>query len=212
MVMASRRTYADAVSWTRSARPRELSRSGFAVRAFGVFFVMGIAGFGVASIASPESFGQGGARVLSLGWPSIALVAMILIAAAVLIANRRRLARLASRNATNPYSLDPGQESAFEPAVNALSACARPLQIRFGIAWSWGPALVGVAGAVLAASAAYFAVYLVLAGFEVGLEIVAVAAGNLVVGFALFMVAAARLTTWRFATTVYRTVSPGSLS
>jgi hypothetical protein len=211
VVFASRRTYADARSWTKSTRPSGFSRVGFAIKSFGAFFLAGTVGFGLFSMASPESFGQRGARVLNLGWPSAVLVGMILVAAGVLIAHRNGLSRLAGRNLTRPYSLGAGEDRAYEAAMNAVSACPRILQVRYALAWSWGPAVAACAGAILAISAAYYAVYAILAGGQVGAEIVLFALGNIVVGFGVFLITASRLVTWRFATSVYRTVSPGYL-
>ena len=211
MVMASRRTYADAVAWTKSTRPPDFSRARFALDWLGAFFLAGIIAFGVASVATPQSFGQRGARVLNLGWPSVALVAMIAVSLIVLVVNRRRLASLMDKNLTSPFSLRPGQDRAYEAAVNALSACPRLFQLRFFAGWIWGPGAIAFLGAILAVSAAYYAVYSVLAGFDVGAETASLAIGNVLGGLVLFMLGAVRLATWRFAATAYRTVSPSYL-
>jgi hypothetical protein len=211
MVTAYRRTYADAVSWTKSTRPATFERDAFAVKSCGGFFFAGIVGFGVASIVSPETFGQRGARVLNLGWPTLALVAMIAVGVGVLLAQRGRISWLLSRNLTAPFSLRPGEERAYEAAVNALAACPQPLQARFALAWSWTPAIAACVGALFALSAAYFAVYVVLARGEVGTETLAMGLGDAVAAIGVFAAAAARLVTWRFATAVRRAVAPGYL-
>ena len=211
MVMAARRTYADAVSWVRSARPPDFARGSFALKAFGAFFVGGVGLFGLAAIAAPASFGQEGARTLGLGWPSAVLAALIVAAAVVGALNRRYLAWFVGRNLNQPFSLGPEQSRPHDGAVDALAACVRPMQVRFALGWSWMPALAAVVGALLAVSAAYFAIYALLAGFDVGAETAVVAVADVVLSFGLFVVAAARLSTWRLATAVYRTVAPGML-
>jgi hypothetical protein len=212
MVLSTRRTYADAVSWINSARPAAFRRVRLAGKIFGGFFLAGVVGFGLASLVSPEGFGQEGARVLNLGWRTVALVGMIVGGTIILVLNSRRIAALASRNLTRPYALGPGEGRAYEAAVNALAACARPLQLRFALARSLGPALFACAGAVLAVSAAYFAIYSVLGGFDVGVETAASAVGSVVLSFGLLLVAAPRLATWRLATSVYRVVTPRYLA
>lgn len=207
MVMASRRTYADALSWVRSTRP-PLGRGRPAVRIFGGSFVAGLAVLGAVAAISPENFGQKGADVLRLGWPSIALVALFVAGVAGLFALRRIVAGIASRNLRGAYAPAAGEQHAFEAAVNALAACPRALQLRFAAGWVWGPAAAACGGAVLAVSSAYFVIYAVLARFDVGVETAVAAAVDVLLGLAILALAANRLTTWRMANGVYRTVAP----
>jgi hypothetical protein len=209
--MASRRTYADAVSWIKSTRPEGFARGPSAVKTFGGVFLAGVAGFGAGSIVSPDSFGQEGGRALNLGWPSALLVGMIAISVFVLALHRRRITWLANRNLRHARALTPDESRPYEAAVNALAACPRLYQLRFALAWSWGPGLAACLGALLAVSAAYFAVYSTLAGFDVGAETAAFAAANVLAGLILLTLAAARLSTWRVATAVYRAIAPGYL-
>jgi hypothetical protein len=208
MVMASRRTYADAVSWIKSTG-EAARRGGFAMKAFGGFFCAGVVGFGVAALASPEDFGQPGGHVLRLGWPSMVLVGIVVVATGVLLGYRRHIAAIASRNLRRPYSRGPDESRAYEGALNALASCPRPLQLRFAAGWIWGPALGACVGAVLAISAAYFAVYSVLARFDVGAETAILAGADVVLGLLIFAMAARRLATWQLASSVYRAVATG---
>lgn len=203
--MSSRRTYADAVSWIKHARPADLDRTGMAFRIFGACFAAGVVAWGVGAYVRPESFGQPGAKVLSLGWPTAVYAALVVAAAGALVLARRRIAWVAAR-VREPYERVLAEDPSYEGAVNALAATARPLQVRFAIGWTWGPMIVVVAAILLAFSAAYLVVYGVLAGGDVGWETYAIAVGDVVLGAVLLIAAAGRLATWRLATSVYRSV------
>jgi hypothetical protein len=205
MVMSTRRTYRDAVGWIKSGRPAAGDRRRVGWRIFGGCFAVALFVWGAGAYASPESFGQPGAEVLSLGWPTIVLVGLAVGSAVGLVLARNRIAWIAAR-VKEPYERTLSEEPGYEGAVNALAACARPLQIRFALGWTWGPMLAVIASAVLAFSAAYLVVYAVLARFEVGWQTYAIAATDVLVGAGLLEVMRGRLATWRLATSVYRSV------
>lgn len=174
-------------------------------RIFGACFATAILVWGGGAYASPESFGQPGAEVLNLGWPTIVLSGLVLASAAALALARKRIAWVAAR-VREPYERNLSEDPAYEGAVNALAACARPLQVRFAIGWTWGPMLVVVGAAFLAFAAAYLTVYAVLSRGEVGWQPYAIAAGDVVVGIGLLSAMSGRLVTWRLATSVYRSI------
>lgn len=201
----------DAISWIESARPAGSNRWGVAQRVFGGFFLAGLVLFGALAIASPDDFGQAGGDTLHQGWPSLALVATIAVGAAGLFLARRRISAIAERNLTGREPMSGPEQHAFEPALNALAACARPLQIRFAVARVWLPGAAACLGALLAASASYFGVYALLARGEVGVQTVALALGDVVIGLGVLGLATPRLSTWRLARRVYSAVTPGRL-
>jgi hypothetical protein len=207
MVMSSRRTYADAVSWMRHGQPSALDRRGLAFRIFGACLAAGVLCWGVGAYFSPDSFGQPGGEVLSLGWPSAVYGGLVAGSALALLLAGRRIAWVAAR-IREPYERTLVEHPSYEGGVNALEACARPLQLRFAIGWTWGPMIAVVAAALLAFSSAYVIVYTVLSRFEVGWQTYAIGIGDAAVGLALLLTVAGRLTTWRVATSVYRSVIP----
>ena len=206
MVMSSRRTYADAVAWIKRGRPDDLDRRiALAFRIFGACCATGIVGWGIGAYLSPASFGQPGAKVLSLGWPTAVYAALVVVSAIALILSRNRIRWVVAR-VREPYERTLSEHPSYEGAVNALASCARPLQLRFALGWTWGPMLIVIVAAVFAFSAAYLCIYAVLAGFDVGLQTYAIAAADVLAGVTLLSVAAGRLSTWRVATSVYRSV------
>lgn len=205
--MSSRRTYADAVGWIKSARPPAAERSGVPTRIFGGCFAAAVVAWGAAAYVKPESFGQPGAEILSLGWPTLVLVGLVLGCVVGLGLAAKRIAWIAAR-VREPYERTLSEEPQFEGAVNALAACARPLQLRFALGYAWGPTLAVIASVILAFSAAYLTIYAVLARFEVGWQTYAIAAADVIVGIGLLRIMAGRLATWRLATSVYRSIMP----
>jgi hypothetical protein len=159
----------------------------------------------VGAYLSPKSFGQPGADILSLGWPSIVFVGLVLASAVGLVLSRARIV-WAVRRVREPYERTLSEDPAYEGAVNALAACARPLQIRFALGWAWGPMLVVIAAGLLAFSAGYLVVYAALSRFDVGWQTYAIAIGDVVLGVGLLTVMAGRVASWRLATSVYRSI------
>jgi hypothetical protein len=205
MVISSRRTYADAVSWIKNSRPSDFSAASRAFRIFGGCLAIAIVVWGAGAYLSPESFGQPGAKTLSLGWPTAVYLALIAISLGAIFLARSRIGWVAAR-VREPYERHLTDDPSYEGAVNALAACARPLQLRFALGWTWGPMLAVIAAAVLAFSAAYLVIYAVLAQFDVGWETYAIGAGDVVLGIGLLLVMGRRLSTWRLATSVYRSI------
>ncbi|HEY7873986.1 MAG TPA: hypothetical protein VIG64_02570 [Actinomycetota bacterium] len=205
MVISSRRTYADAVSWIKHGELEGLERGALAFRLFGAFLAAGLVGWGIGAYVSPESFGQPGADVLSLGWPSAIYAGLVLVAAAALVLSRRRIAWAAAR-IREPYERTLAEHPSYEGAMNALAACARPWQLRFALGWTWGPMIAVVAAAFLTFSTAYLIVYAVLSSFDVGWQTYAIGAADAALALSLVVVIAGRLSTWRVATSVYRSV------
>jgi hypothetical protein len=205
MVMSSRRTYRDAIRWVTDGRPSPAERKGVPARIFGGFFAVALMVWGVGAFVSPESFGQPGADVSGLGWPTIALLGLVGGSALALFLARDRIVWVA-RRVREPYERTLAEDPAYEPAVNALAACARPLQLRFAFGWTWGPALAVIAAGLLAFSAAYLAIYALLARGDVGWQTYALAAGDVLGGIGLLRVMAGRLASWRLATSVYRSI------
>lgn len=205
MVMSSRRTYADAVAWIKRGRPEDLDRTVLALRIFGACFAIGIVGWGIGAYLTPEKFGQPGAEVSSLGWATALYAALVVGSALALLLSRARIAWVAAR-VKEPYERTLSEHPSYEGAVNALASCARPLQLRFALGWTWGPMVAVLAGAVLAFSAAYICIYAILGRFDVGLQTYAIWAVDVLVGVILLALAAGRLSTWRVATSVYRSI------
>jgi hypothetical protein len=205
MVMSSRRTYADAIGWIKSARPPAGDRKGTPGRVFGACFAVAVVIWGVGAYVSPESFGQPGAEVLSLGWPTLVLVGLVVACAVALFLARDRIGWVAAR-VREPYERTLSEDPAFEGAVNALAACPRPLQLRFALGWTWGPMLAVVASVVFAFSAAYLVIYAILSRLEVGWQTFALGAADVALGVGLLAIMAGRLATWRLATSVYRSI------
>jgi hypothetical protein len=205
MVISSHRTYADAVSWMRHGRPADLDRKALAFRIFGGCLAVGIVGWGAGAYVNPESFGQPGGEVLSLGWPSVIYAALVVASAGALVMSRRRIAWVAAR-VREPYERALAEHPSYEGAVNALAACARPMQIRFAVGWTWGPMIAVVTAALLTLSTAYLVVYAVLSRFEVGWQTYTIVAGDAALALILLIAFAGRLSTWRVATSAYRAV------
>jgi hypothetical protein len=203
--MSSRRTYKDAVAWIKSSRPPDATSGPRPARIFGACFGVAIVVWGVGSYVSPESFGQPGAQVLRLGWPSTLLAGLVVASAAGLVLARDRIIWTAAR-VREPYERHLSEEPAYEGAVGALAACARPLQLRFALGWTWGPMVVVIVATVCAFSAAYLTVYAVLARFDVGWETYAIGAANVLAGLGLLTIMRGRLSTWRLATSVYHSI------
>ena len=201
--MSSRRTYKDAIGWIKSSR--SAGEAPVPWRIFGGCFAVATLVWGAGAYGSPESFGQPGADVTSLGWPTVVLVGLVLASLAGLAGARSRIAWTAAR-VREPYERNLAEHPAYEGAVNALAACARPLQLRFALGWTWGPMLAVVAAAILAFSAAYLTIYAVLARFDVGWQTYAIAGADTIAGVGLLTLTRGRLATWRLATSVYRSI------
>lgn len=209
MVIAAGRAYADLVRWMKKARPRglrpwRLTRSIFRACVVGSTLVLG--GIG---LLRPSRFGSLSSRPGGgPEWWALALfVALCLIAVVV---RWRRTAGAAAR-LMEPWRRSLRELPSFEPAASALESCPAPLRTRFAIGWVWGPALLVVAGAFFAASAIYFVIDAILAGFSIGWEQPLLAVINMILSLVVLRVGAGRLATWRLAWSVHREVTGGYL-
>jgi hypothetical protein len=208
MVIAARRAYSDATRWVRSSRPKRLHGWNRAGILFVNTFLAGILFLGIIGILAPSRFGSPGATAFRSGLPAVALVGIAALCGVFAFIRRHEIA-WAIRRLREPARRAVSEDPAFEGAVNALEACPRPMQSRFALFWVWGPTAMFILGAVFAFSAAYFVIDAILARFSVGWEQAALGAGNAVVSLAVFRVAAARLATWRLASSVYRSATEG---
>ncbi len=207
-MLASHRAYADATRWIRSARRRRIAPDTFARGAFTGSFVFGITLLGAIGAVAPGSFVAPGSRTARSGWPALILLGLVGICLLYLLAKGRFLVWLAARLA-DPFRRPLAEDPSYEGAVNALSACARPYVTRFALAWVWGPVALAVLGLTFAFSAAYFLVDAVLASFRVAWTQPLYGLAFALLSFAAFRAGAPRLTTWRLAASVHRSVTTG---
>jgi hypothetical protein len=208
VVLEAGRSYKALKRAVRSARPAQIARLWFARRAFGGSFAAGIAILGVIGLVAPDNFGQAGAAPLRSGWPSVALGSLIVTCVAYAIARREHLAWLGAR-VREPLMRPLEEHPAFSEAADALAACPAALRLRWAFGWVWGPVAWAIVGGTLAFSAAYFVVDALLAGLRVGPGQPLYALAFAVASLAVFAAAAGRLSTWRFASSVYKEVTTG---
>jgi hypothetical protein len=207
MVTSSGRAYADATGWIKSSR-RRFDKMHYAQKGFGAAFLSALILLGAIGVISPQAFGSTGSRTLRTGWPSWVLLGLIGLALIYAI-SKWRFIRWALRRVRDPFVRAPAGDPRYEGAADALAECPQAYRTRFSIWWVWGPVALAFLGSVCAFSVAYFVVDAVLAGFEVGWETPLLAGVNLIVGLVLFRLAASRLSTWRMALAVYRSVTQG---
>jgi hypothetical protein len=207
MVTSSGRAYSDATDWLKSSR-RRFDKMAYAQKGFGAAFVAGLIVTGAIGVLSPAAFGSTGSRTLRTGWPSWLLLGLIGLAV-LYAAMKWRYVRWAINRFRDPFVRAPEGDPRYEGAADALAACPAAYRTRFAFWWIWGPALLALLGTMCAFSVAYFLVDAVLARFEVGWETPVLAGINLVLGLLLFRLAATRLSTWRMAVAVHRSVTQG---
>ncbi len=209
MVIAAGRAYADLVRWMKKARPRglrpwRLTRSIFRACMVGSTLVLGGIGLIRPSRFGSQSSSAGGGPE----WWALGLLVALCVVAVML--RRRPIAEAAAR-LVEPWRRPLTDLASFEPAASALESCPAPLRTRFAIGWVWGPALLVVAGAFFAASAIYFVIDAILAGFSIGWEQPLLAVINMILSLVVLRVGAGRLATWRLAWSVHREVTGGYL-
>jgi hypothetical protein len=207
-MMSARRAYSDAVKWLRSARPSRLSRLRFAEGAVGATITAATPLLCLIALGSPEAFGSPSSNTLRSGWPLYALLAVLVLSILYLI---RRAAHIkwAIARIREPFVRAPEGDQRYENAADALAHCPGPLKTRFALWWIWAP--IGAAGLATMSgfSAAYFVIDAILASGNVGWGHPVLAAVNLAVSLILYAMAAGRLTTWRLAFAIHKSVTVG---
>jgi hypothetical protein len=203
----SRSAYADATGWIKSSR-RRFDKMRYARKGFGAALLAGLLLLGTIGILSPRSFGSTGSRTLQTGWPKWVLLGLIALCAIYAISKWRYI-RWALRRVRDPFVRAPAGDPRYEGAADALAESPAAYRSRFAFWWIWAPVLLVVLGCMFAFSVAYFVVDAVLAGFEVGWETPVLAGVNLILGLLFFRLAASRLSTWRMAVAVHRSVTQG---
>ena len=210
MVLEGRRAYSDAVSWVRLARPGDIHKTRFAWRSFVRSFFAGIIVLGVIGLITPSRFGTPGATAFGSGWPAFVLLAVVVLCSIVAVIKRRNIAWLAER-LREPWRRPLTERPNYDDAVDALAACSDAQQSRFAFSWVWGPMVVVVLAVLFAFSTAYFLVDAILQRFVVGWETPILAAANALLSLILWRLVAVRMSTWRFAASVYKSASTGYL-
>jgi hypothetical protein len=204
MVMAAQRAYSDAVSWMKEARPGGLQAGGLAWRLFRAIYVAAFLVLAAIGVLSPSRFGNPNSRPLrSAEWIALAVITTVV---AVLVAIRRERVTASIRRLTEPFRR-PLDHPSLEPAANALDSCPAAYRTRFALGWVWGPAAAVVLATVLAASSAYFLIDAVLARFEIGWQQPVLAGGQALVGLLVLRAVASKLSVWRLALSVHRSVT-----
>lgn len=208
MVLERRRAYSDAVAWVRLARPHRLAAGRFAWRCFLRSLFAGILVLGLVGLATPSRFGAPGAAAFRSGWPAFTLLGLVALCALVAVVRRKRIASLIER-LREPWRRPLSDWPNYEDACDALAACPESQQSRFAASWVWGPMVGALLAVLFAFSAAYFLIDALLQRFVVGLQTPILAAANALVSIILWRLVAVRISTWRFAASVYKNVSTG---
>jgi len=208
LVIAAQKAYANSVKWVKSGRAPRRYRWRIAQRAFGGSFVAGILLMSLIALVSPDSFGAPGSNTLRSGWPLYVLLGLIGVSVVFLLTGWRRAIWLLAR-LRDTLLRQPEGDPRYEGAAANLAETPGPFRLRFVLWWVWGPAAIAVLGGMCSFSAAYFLVDAVLARFRVGLETPILAAANLILSLVVFRLIAARLSTWRLAVSVHRSVTQG---
>jgi hypothetical protein len=208
VVLAAGRAYSSAKKATRAARSRHVARGTFGRRCFAGCFTAGVIVLGGIGLASPAQFGQPGASTLRTGWPSIALLVLVVGGLLLGVARRRRLVWLLDR-VREPYVRPLEDHAGYDDAVDALQSCPAALRTRYAISWVWGPMAWAVLGCTFAFSAAYFLVDAILARGRIGWAQPLYAIGFALLSWGVFGAAAGRLTSWRFAASVHKEATTG---
>ena len=206
MVVAATRAYGDLIRWVKSARPRDLPAWWFARRDWLAALNAGILVMGSIGLLSPPAFAAPSSVALGRGWPSLALLGIMLPCATYAAAKAARIKRAVLRM-VEPWTRPPSENPAWDGAVGALAACPSPLRTRFAVEWVWGPALGVALATTFAFSCAYFIVDAVLARFLVGWEQVVYGASFAGLSLGAFRVVAVRVATWRLCVSVRREVA-----
>ena len=202
------RAYSDAVKWLKSARTRRTKRLQFAERALGATVAAALPLMCGIALLSPGSFGAPASSTFDGGWPLFALLGLLALSTLLLLVNFKRIRWFFAR-AREPFVRPPTGDQAFEGGADALATCSGSQQTRFAIWWIWGPAGIGLLGVITAVSASYFLIDAILARFDVGWGHLVLAAGNLLLGYIFFALAARRLATWRWAVAMHKAVTTG---
>lgn len=210
MVLERHSAYSDAVAWVRLARPDRLSKGRFAWRCFVRSLFAGIIVLGLIGLATPSRFGTPGATAFRSGWPAFTLLGLVILCVLAAVVRRQRIASLVER-LREPWRRPLVERPNYEDAVDALAASPESQQTRFAAGWVWGPMVVAVLAVLFAFSTAYFLIDALLQRFVVGLQTPILAGVNAVVSIILWRLVAVRMSTWRFATSVYKNVSTGYL-
>ena len=210
MALDRRRAYSDAVSWVRLARPDRINKGSFALRSFLRSFFAGVIVLGVIGLLAPSRFGSPGATAFRSGWPAYVLLGLVAACGLAALVRRRRVMSLVQR-LREPWHRPLRERPNYDDAADALAACSERLQSRFAAGWVWGPMAVAVIAVLFAFSSAYFLIDSILQRFVVGWETPILAAANALVSITLWRVVASRMSTWRFAASVYKNVSTGYL-
>lgn len=208
MVLERRRAYSDAVAWVRLARPDRLSKGRFAWGCFVRSFFAGIIVLGLIGLATPSRFGIPGATAFRSGWPAFTLLGLVVLCVLTTIVRRRRIASLVER-LREPWRRPLSDKPNYEDAADALAACPEAAQSRFAAGWVWGPMVVAILAVLLAFSTAYFLIDALLQRFVISLQTPILAGVNAVASILLWRLVAVRMSTWRFAASVYKNVSTG---
>ncbi len=210
MALDRRRAYSDAVSWVRLARPDRIDKSRFAFRSFVRSFFAGVIALGLIGLITPSRFGSPGATAFRSGWPAYVLLGLVALCTLIALVKRKNIMSLIQR-LREPWQRPLTERPNYEDAADALAACSERLQSRFAVAWVWGPMVVAVIAVLFAFSSAYFLIDAILQRFVVGWETPILAAVNALVSIILWRAVAGRMSTWRFAASVYKNVSTGYL-
>lgn len=205
--MASRHAYGDAVAWMKNSR-RRFNKMAYARKGFGAALLAGLILMGTLGVITPDAFGAVGSRPLRTSWPKWVLLGMIGLCL-LYTAVKWRYVRWALRRIRDPFVRPPAGDPRYEGAADALAASPAAYRTRFVLWWVWAPVGLAVLGTMFAFSVAYFVVDAILAGFEVGWETPVLAGGNLILGLLVLRLAASRLSTWRMAMAVNKSVSTG---
>ena len=202
------RPYSEAVGWLRTARSRKVRRLHFAERALGATVAASLPLMCVFALLSPGSFGAPASSTFGSGWTLYVLLGLLALSLLLLFVNRQRIRWFLAR-AREPFVRPPAGDRAYEGGADALAACSGSQQTRFAVWWIWGPAVLGLFGVVTGMSATYFLVDAILARFDVGWGHLVLAGVNLVLAYLFFALASRRLSTWRWAVAIHKTVTTG---
>jgi hypothetical protein len=202
------RAYSDAVGWLKAARTRRVRRMHFAERALGATVAAALPLLCAFALLSPGSFGAPASSTFGSGWPLYALLGLLGLSVLLLLTNWKRIRWFAAR-AREPFVRPPSGDQAYEGGADALAACTGAQQTRFAFWWIWAPAGLGLLGVITGMSATYFLVDGILARLDVGWGHLILAGVNLVLSYVFFALAARRLTTWRWAVAIHKSVTTG---
>lgn len=202
------RPYASAVGWLRTARSRPVRRLGFAERALGATVAASLPLMCLIALLSPGSFGAPASSTFGSGWPLYVLLVLLGLSTLLLFVNLKRIRWFFAR-VREPFVRPPVGDRAYEGGADALAACSSTLQTRFAIWWIWAPVGLGVLGVMTGMSATYFLIDAILAELDVGWGHLVLAGANLALAYIFFALGARRLSTWRWAVAMHKSVTTG---